>query len=137
MLRRPKVLADTATLRAVRASLTDDHVHLVLLVASDGAGAPASGCRLRGTLLRADLPPDAPDDEPALPHSRLAGRTVRPDAPLAAAYDRLLAAGARRLAVVDDAGRLVGLLCLKQHGRGFCSDADVGGRAAPRRGARA
>jgi len=41
--------------------------------------------------------------------------------------------GRRRLAVVDDGGVLVGLLCLKRTGRGFCSDLDVASRAASRR----
>ena len=35
----------------------------------------------------------------------------------------LLENGIRRAAVVDDGGRLLGLLCLKRHGNGFCTDA--------------
>jgi hypothetical protein len=31
----------------------------------------------------------------------------------------------RRLAVTSDDSRLLGLLCLKANGSGFCSDADV------------
>ena len=37
--------------------------------------------------------------------------------------------GTRRLAVVDDDGDLLGLLCLKRTLDGFCSDADVRARA--------
>ena len=35
------------------------------------------------------------------------------------------ATSSRRLAVVDDDHRLLGLLCLKRSGSGFCSDDDV------------
>jgi hypothetical protein len=31
----------------------------------------------------------------------------------------------RRAAVVDDSGRLLGLLCMKKTGTGFCSDQDI------------
>jgi hypothetical protein len=41
----------------------------------------------------------------------------------------------RRLAVVDDSGRLLGLLCLKKDGTGYCSDDGIGDRAAQRYGA--
>ena len=41
----------------------------------------------------------------------------------------MLAAGGRRLAVVDHRLRLLGLLCLKRSGLGFCSDRDVAARA--------
>ncbi len=40
----------------------------------------------------------------------------------------LLARGRRRLAVVDERGALLGLLCLKRRLTGFCSDADVAAR---------
>ncbi len=48
---------------------------------------------------------------------------------------RLIHRGLRRLAVVDDNGLLMGLLCLKRKLTGFCSDADVAARGAgnPRR----
>lgn len=41
--------------------------------------------------------------------------------------------GRRRRAVIDDRGLLLGLLCLKHTGLGFCSDADVRARADERR----
>jgi hypothetical protein len=43
----------------------------------------------------------------------LGGRTAGPADPLGAAAATLLREGRRRLAVVDDSGRLLGLLCLK------------------------
>ena len=41
--------------------------------------------------------------------------------------------GRRRLAVVDEYHRLLGLLCLKRSHRDFCADADVQARGAERR----
>ncbi|MGY1746573.1 CBS domain-containing protein [Blastococcus sp. SYSU D00695] len=120
MVRMPKVLPATASVADVRAVLADDHVVMALLT---------DGGRLRGTLLREDLPPDAPPSTPALGLSRLAGRTVSPAEPLAAVHRRLLAEGVRRLAVVDDDGRLLGLVCLKRRRDGFCSDAGIAARA--------
>ena len=48
--------------------------------------------------------------------------------PAESAHARLEDAGARRLAVVDEHGDLLGLLCLKQRRAGFCSDDDVRAR---------
>ncbi len=64
----------------------------------------------------------------------LAGRTVGPAEDLERVRLRMVAQGIRRLAVVDDGGALLGLLCLKRSGSGFCSDDDVAARAAERRG---
>jgi len=131
MIRRPKVLPRTATLALARASLADDHVHMVLLVHGDG-GRDGSLGRLCGTLVRTDLPTGERDDEPALPYAALAGRTVAPDAHAHEVHQAMAATGVRRLAVVDDADRLLGLLCLKRHHRGFCDDVGVRARAAER-----
>ena len=125
MLRAPKTLRSTCTLAGVRESFRDDHVHLLLLVDGDGG--------LVGTLSRTDLQSlgaeAAPDDLPALGLSTLAGRTI--DSGFDAELARCALAGAaeRRRAVVDEQGRLIGLLCLKRSGSGFCRDADVAERA--------
>jgi hypothetical protein len=37
----------------------------------------------------------------------------------------MVRSGRRRIAVVEPDGTLVGLLCLKQSGSGFCTDAGV------------
>lgn len=123
MVRVPKVHGPGLTVRECRAVFDDDHIHMVLLV-EDG--------RLLGTLVRGDLPPEVPEPDAALTHARLAGRTVAPTTPAVAARDEMVAAGVRRRAVVDDEGTLLGLLCLKHDLVGFCSDADVAGRAADR-----
>jgi hypothetical protein len=39
----------------------------------------------------------------------------------------------RRLAVVDHTGRLLGLLCLKHDGRGYCTDEGIRARATEAR----
>lgn len=116
MITAPQTMTVAATVGEVRTAFLDDHVHLVLLV-EEGI--------LLGTLVRDDLPADAPDGDPALTLAVLARRTVPPSAPAADARRVLMTRGERRLAVVDDDGALLGLLCLKQHGRGFCTDLEV------------
>jgi CBS domain-containing protein len=60
----------------------------------------------------------------------LSGRTVPPTASADEAAQVLVATDARRLAVVDGDGVLLGLLCLKRRRTGFCSDRDARARAA-------
>jgi hypothetical protein len=57
---------------------------------------------------------------------------VAPSDDLYETWNAMVAAGRRRVAVVTDGGRLVGLLCLKRSGRGFCSDAGIRARAEER-----
>lgn len=121
MITNPKTLHADATVEEVRAVLVDDHVHMVLLT---------DGGTLRGTLTRADLPPSLPDSVPGLPWAGLTGRTVTPETPLDRVRAMLGRAGSPRLAVVGADRTLLGLVCLKRSGRGFCSDADVASRAA-------
>lgn len=119
MICRPKVLPADATVADVRSLLVDEHVHLALLV---------SGGRLVGTVAPADLNGSARPEDRAVPLAQLKGRTVAPGAPLGPVRAAMIAAAQRRLAVVDDDGRLRGLLCLKRTGSGFCSDRDVASR---------
>jgi CBS domain-containing protein len=119
MLLHPKVADPATTIAAARALFADDHVHALLVVE-------------RGVLLavveRADLPA-AGDREPAAGVGRLAGRVVPPGADLDRVRADMAAAHTRRLAVVDADGRLLGLLCRKRSGQGFCSDVDARARA--------
>lgn len=121
MLQRPKVLPVDAVVGQVRAALEDDHVHMALL---------ARGPLLRGTIIRGDIPSTAPDAQSALRFARLSGRSVGPTAPADSVMRWLVTHQQRRLAVVDAGGVLVGLLCLKARGTGFCSDANVLARAS-------
>ena len=123
MITRPHLHPMTLTVAAARAALEDTHVHLLLLV-EDGV--------LRGTLTRDDLAGEHPDEGPALVVSRLEGRAVTADAPLTQVEQDMAARGVRRQAVVDADGRLVGLLCRKRSGNGFCDDVGVAARAADR-----
>jgi CBS-domain-containing membrane protein len=122
-VRRPTVHPSSATVGDVRRFLAGGHVHLALLV--DEAG------RLVSTLVREDL--TAYDDAtPAVEAGTLAGRVVAADLPADLLPDRMLAAGVRRMAVVDEAGVLVGLVCRKKSGQGWCTDAGIASRRAER-----
>jgi len=97
----------------------DDHVHLALLVDGD---------QLVAAVEREDLRPGLDPDLPARLVGGLDGRIVQPDAPAGKMLAWMRTECRRRLAVVDEEGRLLGLLCLKASGRGFCSDEDVARR---------
>ncbi|MEU6700716.1 CBS domain-containing protein [Pseudonocardia sp. NPDC046786] len=120
MLREPKVCPPGTTVAAARRMFRDEHVH-ALLVVDRGV--------LRAVVERADLATADPRAA-AAGLGALAGRVVRPGADLGAVHREMRRAGIRRLAVVDDRGRLLGLLCLKRSGRGFCSADDVRARSA-------
>jgi CBS-domain-containing membrane protein len=122
MVMRPKTHGPECGLERIRAFFEDDHVHMALIVASDG--------RLVTTIERPDLTVVASASSPAQVENlgTLVGRTAGPADPLGAATATLLREGRRRLAVVDDSGRLLGLLCLKQDGNGYCSDEGIRAR---------
>ncbi|WP_445257790.1 DUF309 domain-containing protein [Nocardioides aurantiacus] len=124
MLTRPTVHPADLTVGAAHVALEDPHVHLLLLV-EDG--------RLVGTLDRADLERADHADQPAREVAGLEGRTTAPDAEVGSLVAAMTATGRRRLAVVDAAGTLLGLLCLKRSGGGFCDDAGVAARRRERR----
>lgn len=122
-LRAAKLHDASVTIGEIRAFLADDHVHMAVLLGTDG--------RLLTTVERSDFT-FASAPEPALRYGKLEGRTVGPNEPLDRVWETMLAESRRRLAIVDADGRLVGLLCLKRHGQGFCSDSDVHQRACSR-----
>lgn len=126
MLRFPKTCPPTTTVDEAREMLRNDHVHALLVV---------DGRELLAVVERADLAFAAPGTS-ARDAGRLRGRTIGPSVNLVTAWRLQRAARRRRLAVVDDAGDLLGLLCLKRSGLGFCTDADVLDRARERRRAR-
>lgn len=120
MLHAPKVCGPQTSAADLRRLFADDHVHAALVV-DDG--------RLMTVIERADIAA-VPVDRPARELGRLEGRTVRAQADLESTRQRMCAKQIRRLAVVDDHDVLLGLLCLKNTGLGFCSDHDVAARAA-------
>ncbi|MBW8482628.1 CBS domain-containing protein [Actinomadura parmotrematis] len=131
MIRSPKVHGPATTVAEARAALANEHVHAVLIV--DGA-APAA--TLVAVVERPDLDARPPHDA-ARRAGTLHGRTVPPGADLDIIRQAMTAARRRRLAVTDPDGRLLGLLCLKRTGLGFCSEAGIRARAADRAAARA
>lgn len=116
MVTHPAVHRTSATVGEVRAFLADEHMHMALLV---------SGGELVGTIERSDLHVELDERAPAREVARLEGRTIGPEAELSAALEAMNRDRRRRLAVTSDDSRLLGLLCLKANGSGFCSDADV------------
>jgi CBS-domain-containing membrane protein len=123
MVRFPKTHGPGSTLEEIRAFFEDDHVHMALVVAGDGL--------LVTTIERPDLAAALPGSTPAGELGTVTGRTAGPADPLDAATVALRRAGRRRLAIVDDSGRLLGLLCLQKDGAGYCSDEGIRERAYP------
>jgi hypothetical protein len=122
MVTNPKVLGPGLSRSDLDQLFADDHVHAGLVI-DDG--------RLITVIQRTDLEDSLPDADPCS-LGTLTGRVVAPDAPLAAVHAGMRKEQRRRLAVIDESGRLLGLLCLKQSGTGFCSDADVRSRELER-----
>lgn len=123
MITQVKTLPDCACIAQVRDQFADDHVHMVLLVR---AGV------LHGTLLRSDLPADLPSGSSAVGVSTLAGRTAAPGDDMERIRRTMAQHGLRRLAVIDERRRLLGLVCLKRSATGFCDDAGVAARRRER-----
>jgi CBS domain-containing protein len=123
MLRQPITNPVTSTVADLRRLFADDHLHAALIVA-DGI--------LITVVDRAEVQLSLTGNTPAASLGTRAGRTVGPMASLEQARRQLLTAGRRRLAVVDEQQRLLGLLCLKRGQDGFCSDRDVQARLAER-----
>jgi hypothetical protein len=117
MVTCPKTLAPDSQLREIYALFADEHVHMALVVDLDG--------RLITTIERPDPVAGSSGQTSLVEVGTLTGRIVGPSDDLAATKARLFREGRRRLAVIDDAGCLIGLLCLKRDGAGFCSDEGV------------
>lgn len=123
MLHAPKMCGPTTTVGDVHELFDDDHVHVALVVA---------GSALLAVVERPDIS-STPRDLPARLAGRLHDRVVGPEADLDATWRAMTTGGRRRLAVIDEHHMLLGLLCLKRTGTGFCSDTDVQARATERR----
>ncbi|MFP3581379.1 hypothetical protein SB659_17600 [Arthrobacter sp. SIMBA_036] len=117
MVTIPKTFPPSSTVGEVRSLFADDHVHMALVVGAHG--------ELLTTIERADIPTEAPDATPAAHLGRLEGRTALECWSINQTTGWLNHQGRRRLAVVDAGGHLLGLLCLKRSGTGYCSDAGV------------
>lgn len=124
MVTRPAVHRASATVGELRSFFDDSHVHAALLV-DEGT--------LVGVVEAADLTADLSDPTPARSIAALDGRTIHPDARADKALQGMKRNDQRRLAVVGSERQLLGLLCLKASGLGFCSDSDVRDRNRLRR----
>ena len=128
MLHRPDTFPLDASASDLREFFESDHAHAALVVDHRG--------RLRSVIERADLGNHEPR-APITTLGRLAGRTVDADADLGRTWHTMTSRKLRRLAVTHPGTDvLLGLLCLKRSGLGFCSDADVAARRADSRSAR-
>jgi predicted transcriptional regulator len=116
MVNEPTVHDASVRVRELRHVFRDDHFHIALLVDAD---------HLIAAVERDDLSASIPGTMPARAVGLLRGRTIGPDASLSEAISAMRLAARRRLAVVDRSGALLGLLCLKASGDGFCSDRTV------------
>jgi CBS domain-containing protein len=104
-------LAATATVREVRQYFEGSGSHRVALL--------VDGERYAGSVTVMGLPPDAPDDAPAASFAALEP-VIAPEAPADEARDRTLAEPTRRLPVIDEAGRLVGIVAIDERHTRFC-----------------
>ncbi len=113
MISRPKTLPLTATVADARRMFENPSVRTALVVDDGG--------RYAGELTRADV--DGRDDADLLTAiASTATGTVAQTATVAAALERMDAAGTDRLAVVEPDGTLRGLVCLSRSHGHLCTD---------------
>lgn len=111
MISRPKTLPLTATVADARAMFENPSVRTALVV---------DGGRYAGELTRADV--EGKDDAASLGELASTTATVAQTDTVAAALDRMDAAGTDRLAVVEPDGTLRGLVCLSRSHGHLCTD---------------
>ena len=109
MLAEPKTLAVDATVADARELLADERVQLLLL-AEDG--------RFRGAI--AEIAGDVDDDAPAHTCVQPAPDTISPQETAALGFERARQNAQRRVVVVDEDDRLLGLVCLDVTLTRFC-----------------
>ena len=112
MISRPKTLPSTATVADARRMFENPSVRTALVV-DEG--------RYAGELTRADLEGQS-DAAPLAAIASTATGTVAQTATVAAALERMDAAGTDRLAVVEPDGTLRGLVCLSRSHGHLCTD---------------
>jgi CBS-domain-containing membrane protein len=113
MLARPKTLTAAASVAEVREQLDDPKVQMVIL---------ADGPTFKGAVTQ--IPADASPRDRAVDYVDAEAETISPRASADEAFERAAANPTRRLIVLDDAGNLLGLLCLNQSRTSFCRAAD-------------
>lgn len=112
MMFEPRATPASTPLAKARVTFANPHVNLLLVVGEDG--------RFAGTLTRDRLPADG--DGPVGEWVDPDAPRIGPGAPVAQAVEMLDGTGTNRLPVVDDGGRLCGLVCWDRAGERFCVD---------------
>jgi CBS domain-containing protein len=109
MLRDPKTLSPEASVAEVREQLASPKVQLVLL---------ADGRTFKGAVTQ--VPPEAQPDDLAVDYVDTEAEINSPHASADEAFERAAASPTRRVVVLDDDRKLLGLLCLNASRTGFC-----------------
>jgi hypothetical protein len=108
---RVTVFAGDATVGELRDWFAVNESHRLALLADDG--------RYVGSLVPEDVADDA-DPEQAAREIARSGPTVAPGDPAKLGEELALSTPARRVPVVDEAGRLVGIVAITPDLQGFC-----------------
>lgn len=116
MVTAVKMLEPDATCRDLVEFFEDDHVHMALVVDQE---------QVLAAIDRSDLAAEPDPRGRAMEVGTLTGRWVGPFEDLSRVHEQMTRLARRRLVVLDDEGRFLGLLCLKHHGQGFCGNEDV------------
>ena len=108
----------TATVGEVRAWFDASGSHKIALLSDDG--------RYVGSLLPGDLADAGDANELAAPRARR-GETVSPEEPAKRGEELALSSGTLRAPVVDNEGRLVGVVAVTEDLQGFCGTGGTDG----------
>lgn len=109
MLRDPKTLTVEASVAEVRQLLANPKVQMVLL---------ADGSAFKGAVTH--IPAEASPRDRAVNYVDADAETISPDASDDEAFERAAANPTRRVIVLDEDDKLLGLLCLNQNRTKFC-----------------
>jgi CBS domain-containing protein len=114
MVARPKSVSRDASVGDARILFANPKNRLLLVVDDDDLYV--------GHVLREDVPDAEPDEAPLLSHVRRECPTIGPDDSVAEALPLTSERFDNRIVVVDDDGRLEGLLCLNKRDGHLCVD---------------
>jgi CBS-domain-containing membrane protein len=114
MIGRPKSVSRDASVGDARILFANPKNRLLLVVDDDDLYV--------GHVLREDVPAAEPDEAPLLSHVRRQAPEIGPDESVAAALPLTSDRFDNRIVVLDEDGRLAGLLCLNKRDGYLCVD---------------
>jgi CBS domain-containing protein len=114
MVTQPKSVSRDASVGDARILFANPKNRLLLVVDDDDLYV--------GHVLREDVPEAEPDEAPLLSHVRHECPTIAPDDSVASALPLTSERFDNRLVVLDEEGRLEGLLCLNRRDGYLCVD---------------